>query len=173
MCLTLLLFQALLLRMFRRVDSFEDRNGIFLWSQRQGSLLSTVTKVPSLSGAKDRHVCACMLGHFSHDLLFQTLWTAVCQGPLSTGSSRKKYWSELPWPPPGDLLDPGIEPGSLALQADTFRPIKKAHRHVYCPIKKIQAHWVHASLLAAHVHVILSCILLILYVTLIDFQMLN
>ena len=38
-----------------------------------------------------------------------TLWTA----PLSIGFSRQEHWSELPCPPPGDLLDPGIKPASL------------------------------------------------------------
>ena len=37
------------------------------------------------------------------------------QAPLSMGFSRQEYWSGLPFPAPGDLLDPGIEPGSLAL----------------------------------------------------------
>ena len=34
--------------------------------------------------------------------------------------SRQEYWNELPFPPPGDLPDPGIESGSPALQADSF-----------------------------------------------------
>ena len=41
------------------------------------------------------------------------LWTVAHQAPLSMGFSRKKYWSGLPWPPPGTLPDPGIEPTSL------------------------------------------------------------
>ena len=45
-------------------------------------------------------------------------WTVACQVPLSMGFSTQKYWSGLPFPSPGDLPDPGIEPGSLALQAD-------------------------------------------------------
>ena len=40
-------------------------------------------------------------------------WTVICQTPLSFGSSRQEYWSGLPCQPPGDLLDPGIEPVSL------------------------------------------------------------
>jgi len=36
------------------------------------------------------------------------------------GFSRQKYWSRLPFPPPGDLLDPGITPGSPALQMDSL-----------------------------------------------------
>ena len=42
-----------------------------------------------------------------------TLWTATRQAPLSMGFSRQEYWSGLPCPPPGDLLDLGIEPLSL------------------------------------------------------------
>ena len=40
------------------------------------------------------------------------------QAPLSMGFFRQEYWSGLPFPSPGDLPDPGIKPGSPALQAD-------------------------------------------------------
>ena len=36
----------------------------------------------------------------------------LCVAPLSMGFSRQEYWSGLPWPPPGHLLKPGIEPAS-------------------------------------------------------------
>ena len=39
-----------------------------------------------------------------------TPWTVAHQAPLSMEFSRQEYWSELPFPPPGDLPDPGIEP---------------------------------------------------------------
>ena len=42
------------------------------------------------------------------------------QAPLSIGFSRQEYWSGLPCPSPGDLPNPGMEPGSLALQADSL-----------------------------------------------------
>ena len=45
-----------------------------------------------------------------------TPWTGACQTPLSMGFSRQDYWSGLPFPSPGDLPDPGIEPGSPVLQ---------------------------------------------------------
>ena len=51
---------------------------------------------------------------------FSTPWTAVHQDPLSTGFSRQGYWSGLPFPSPGDLLNPGIKSGSPALQADSL-----------------------------------------------------
>ena len=45
---------------------------------------------------------------------FATLWTATHQAPLSMGFSRQEYWSGLPFPPPGDIPDPGIKPVSFA-----------------------------------------------------------
>ena len=42
------------------------------------------------------------------------------QAPLSMEFSRQEYWSGLPFPPPGDLPNPGIEPRSPTLQADSF-----------------------------------------------------
>ena len=42
-----------------------------------------------------------------------TPWTIVHQTSLSMGFSRLEYWSGLPWLPPGDLSDSGIEPASL------------------------------------------------------------
>ena len=50
--------------------------------------------------------------------LFATPWTIAYQAPLSMGFSRQECWSGLPFPSPGDLPNPGIEPGSLALRAD-------------------------------------------------------
>ena len=52
--------------------------------------------------------------------LFATPWTLAYQAPLSMGFSRQEYWSGLQFPSPGDLSDPGIEPGSPALQADAL-----------------------------------------------------
>ena len=46
-----------------------------------------------------------------------TPWTVARQAPLSVGFSRQEYWSGLPFPSPGDLPDPGIEPLSPALAA--------------------------------------------------------
>ena len=48
---------------------------------------------------------------------FATPRTVVCQAPLSMGFSKQEYWSELPFSPPGDLTDPGIEPASLMFPA--------------------------------------------------------
>ena len=52
--------------------------------------------------------------------LFATPWTVAHQAPLSMGFSRQEYWNGLPFLSPGDLPDPGIEPESPALQADSL-----------------------------------------------------
>ena len=49
-----------------------------------------------------------------------TPWIVACQASLSMGVSRQEYWSNVPFPSPGDLPDPGIEPGSPASQADSL-----------------------------------------------------
>ena len=52
--------------------------------------------------------------------LFATPWTVAYQASLSMGFSTQEYWSGLPFPSPGDLPDPGIEPGSPTMQADAL-----------------------------------------------------
>ena len=56
----------------------------------------------------------------SHVQLFVTPWAVARQAPLSTGFPRQEYWSGLPFPSPGDLPNPGIEPMSLALAVGFF-----------------------------------------------------
>ena len=57
----------------------------------------------------------------------QLFATVDCQPPLSMEFSRQEYWSALLFPSPGGLLDPGIEPRSPALQADSLptEPLEK------------------------------------------------
>ena len=52
--------------------------------------------------------------------LFGKAWTVAQQTPQPMEFSRQEYWSGLPFPSPGDLPDPGTEPGAPALQADTL-----------------------------------------------------
>ena len=63
----------------------------------------------------------------SHVRLFVTPWTVAYQAPPSMGFSRQEYWSGLPFPSPGDLPEPGIEPRSPAFQAEalTSEPSQK------------------------------------------------
>ena len=64
--------------------------------------------------------CCCYLSCFCHVRLFVTPWTVACQAPLSVVFPRQEDCSGLPFPSPGDLSDSGIEPRSLALQADSL-----------------------------------------------------
>ena len=63
-----------------------------------------------------------------------TPWTVACQAPLSIGFPRQECWSGLPFPSPGDLPNPGIEPRSPALQADSLPaelPGNVSIKHLY------------------------------------------
>ena len=73
----------------------------------------------NLTGIKDWYNVKVKL--LSHVQLFATTWTNVAhKAPLSMGFSRQEYWNGLPFPSPGDLPDPGIKPGSPALQPDAL-----------------------------------------------------
>ena len=73
--------------------------------------------------------------------LFATLWTIAYQAPLSIEFSRQEYWSGLPFPSPGDLPNPGIDPGSPALQEDSLLsepPGKTFQEYILFRISKIK-----------------------------------
>ena len=67
--------------------------------------------------------------------LFAILQTVAHQAPPSMGFSRQAYWSGVPFPPPGDLPDPGIEPASLALSG-RFLPLVAPEWLMDCPRAK-------------------------------------
>ena len=73
-------------------------------SERAESITESEVKVKSLSRVR----------------LFVTPWTAACQAPLSMGFYRQESWSGSPFPSQGDLPNPGIEPRSLELEADSL-----------------------------------------------------
>ena len=90
-----------------------------------------VTPVPSPT------IYVCVLSHSCHVRLCAILWAVACQAPLSMGFSRQEYWSGLPFPSPGELLNPGIEPESLmspALAGKFFTTSNtwKAFLTLYC-----------------------------------------
>ena len=62
-------------------------------------------------------VCVCSVMYVE---LFATPWTVAHHAPLSMAFSRQEYWSRLPFPPPGNLPNPGIEPMSPAWQVDSL-----------------------------------------------------
>ena len=64
--------------------------------------------------------CKVKVKSLSHVQLFAAPRTVARQAPLSMGLPRQEYWSGLPFPSPGDLPDPGIQPQSPTLQADSL-----------------------------------------------------
>ena len=80
--------------------------------------------------------------------LFATLWTVAYQAPPSMGFSRQGYWSGLSFSSPGDLANPGIEPGSPTLQADALtseppgKPEPPARSlHIYVTLWEVIRSW--------------------------------
>ena len=62
----------------------------------------------------------CVLSHSVVSDSIVISWTVTRPAPLSLGFPRQEYWSELPFPPPRDLPDPGIKPGCPALLVDSL-----------------------------------------------------
>ena len=73
-------------------------------------VITMTDNTPGTTMLDTRYVCK--LSRFSHVQVCDP-WTVAHQAPLSMGFSRQEYWSGLPFPSPGDLPDPGIEPVSL------------------------------------------------------------
>ena len=85
-------------------------------------------------------------------LTLATPWTAAHQAPLSMGFSRQEHWKGRPFPSPGDLPNPGIEPRSPTLQAGSLPAEPQGHganidkplqQNVYTEANR--SHWSHTS----------------------------
>ena len=98
----------------------------------QDSPSMTTTQVPFHS---EKRILIGTTRVFSRSVMSDSLWP---QAPVSMRFYRQEYWSGLPYPPPGDLLDPGIKPGSPALQADSL-PSKPAGAGK--PLPPAKCHW--------------------------------
>ena len=85
----------------------------------------------------------CLLRHV---WLFAAPWTAALQAPLSMGFPRQEYWSGLPFPSPGELPDPGIQPMSPALQVDSLPLNYLGHLHLYI-------HMILKNYIFSHIHI--------------------
>ena len=92
------------------LNSIHHRTGDVLAINRE-----TINRVFSLSRGKMMIIVQWKWKSLSRVQLFVTPWTVAYQVALSMGFSRQEYWSGLPFPSPGDLPNPGIEPGSPAL----------------------------------------------------------
>ena len=107
-----------------RIPGWGSLVGCHLWgrtesdtteaTQQQQQPLSLINRVLGLNPLKVK------VKSLSLVRLFVTPLTVTYQAPLSMGFSRQEYWSGLPFPSPGELPNPGIEPGSPALQADAL-----------------------------------------------------
>ena len=86
------------------------------------------------------YVDLCVSTHSFMSNSFVIPWTLAHQAPLSMGFLGREYRSEVPFPPPGDLPDPGIKPTSLALPGDSLPSdppgktcVKSKNVTVHCP----------------------------------------
>ena len=76
-------------------------------------------KMPEITTLVLEMLCfACLVAQSCASL--ETLWTVAHQPPLSMGFFRQEYWSRMPFPPPGDLPNPGIKPTSPCIAGGFF-----------------------------------------------------
>ena len=76
------------------------------------------------------YMCCCAV-HSCRVLLFATLWSVACQAPLSLEFPRQEHWSGLPFPPQGDLPDPGIASPALSGRFFTIKSPGKPVIHSF------------------------------------------
>ena len=103
--------------MLNRCINERERNGQYLmsgwidrwWVVQMGRQIND-TYIHTQVIEYGNHHGACELSRFTCVQLFAILWTRACQATLSMEFSRQQYCSGFPCPPPGVLLDPGIEP---------------------------------------------------------------
>ena len=113
----------------KKKEAWEKEERVKRWGQ------DFLALVWNRAANHDSQTCVCMLSHFSRVQFFATRWTVARQAPLSVGLSRQEYWNGLPFPPPGDLPDPGIKPASPRSSASQVDSLLLSHwgslpRHV-------------------------------------------
>ena len=89
---------------------------------------SVCIKPPFLYSSEDTLIGFSEVKSLSRVRLFVTPWTVAYQAPPFMGFSRQECWSGLPFPSPGDLPDPGIEPRSPTFRADALPSPIKSHK---------------------------------------------
>ena len=99
--------------------------------------MNEMKKNGKLDYSRKENFCLLIESH-SRIQLFVTPWTVAHQDPLSVGFSRQGYWSGLPYPPLGDLPNPGIKPRSPESQANALPseppgkpPLKKKGKFLF------------------------------------------
>ena len=117
--------------LFNMLSSFviafllRSKHLLISWLQSQSAvILESRKKKPVTDFFVSPSICHEMMGSevksLSRVRLFPIPWTVAYQAPPSLGFSWQEYWSGLPFPSPGDIPNPGIEPESPALQADSL-----------------------------------------------------
>jgi len=81
-------------------------------------------------------LCRCSVASNS----FVTPWSVVHQTPLSRGFPKQEYWDELPFPSPGNLPKPGIEPVSPALQVDSLPLCRLGSPKLFVVVVRVLSH---------------------------------
>ena len=108
-----------------------------------------------------RHVCSVLLVSMpAYSVMSDsaTPWTIACQTPLFITFPRQEYWSGLPFPPPGDLPDPGIKPISPALAGVFFTTSTTWEAPNYClPVGFLRNSAISWQKWVVHLHLEQSC----------------
>ena len=110
-----LTFQAKFKPTWRMSEPYPLREQGLLPSPAPRKMLLPLPRMPFPSGCNQKKVKS-----VSHAQFFAGPWTVAYQAPPSMGFSRQEYWNGLPFPSPGDFPNPGIKPGSPALQTDAL-----------------------------------------------------
>ena len=98
----------------------QSQTGLKWHSSSRGFLQVPLLRFPDREGGNLKDTLKVKVKSFSCVRLFATPWTVTHQAPPSMGFSKQEYWSGLPFPSPGDLPHPGIEPRSPSFQADAL-----------------------------------------------------
>ena len=103
--------------MSQNINSVQVCSSFILQLSKWHLFITTLSKGAGIWWATANGACVCVLSHFGCVWLFVIPRTVAHKAPLSMGFSWQEYWSGLPFPSPGDVPDPGIEPVSLTSPA--------------------------------------------------------
>ena len=116
-----------------------DRRGYKITAQRICAD-GTALHLNCSSGYTKLCVCVCVCVHTQSCLTLCDSWTGACQIPTSMGFLRQGHWNGLPFPAPGDLLDPGLNPCLLRLLQWQAESLPLSHQHKATPVIKSHTH---------------------------------
>ena len=107
---------------FQRLETIKSQTTGSVFHLKFFSLL--IKQVMLIIGKAKKNKQKCNVRVLSHIWLFATPWTIACQAPLLMEFSSQEYWSEVPFPTPGGLCNPGFKPVSLeCFTVDSFTTV--------------------------------------------------